>query len=296
MTIEESKNIQKRIFTYCTAHPDLAGSGIIKGMDPDNGKVVLQKNGIEKRVSIDILEKNLFDFDNFVEKEEIETLSNVNSLNNLVIEEPIEQLDTTSISDKVPTNLEELNKCIVSKNENLINKALESFAIDSTGKININKAIKIVTDNSVENVIDCIKNNKKLPTSLNSYDITGKCIVNKENSENIEINNLIDLSFDNILVYVEAAKLKNINFTAEQITNAKNKYTTQVNDRINVLGLNKKEEKIDIPNALPTTNDITSDIKPDTDIAKAGFADIIILTIIVLIYAVIIVNLIMKIK
>lgn len=299
MTIEESKNVQKRIFKYCTAHSDLARSGIIKGMDPDNGKLVLQKNGIEKRVSIDILENNLFDFDKFeeIKDEKIETLDSINSLDEM-IEEPFELLNIMDSTDKIPRNLEELKSSIASKNENLINNALETFAIDSTGKININKAIKVVTDNSADNVIDCVKNNKKLPIDLKSYDITGKCIVDKENSENVEINNLIDSSFNNILLYVEAAKLKNINFNDVQIANAKTKYETQVNDKINILGLNKQKDEnriIDFEQKKQES-EMKLQLKPDTNIKKAGFADIIILTIIVLIYAAIIINLIMKLK
>lgn len=299
MAIEESKNIQKRIFTYCTSHPDITGSGIIKGMD-HNGKVVLQKNGIEKRVSIDVLEKNLFDFDSFDEKKD-EGLNNQNNISNLEeepTEEFIERLDENVI-DKVPTNLKEFSDCITTKNESLINKALETFAIDSTGKINMEKAIEIVKENSIDNVLTCVRDGKNLSTSLTDYDITGKHINMVQNNNSFNIKELIDLSFNNVLLYFEAAKLKNISFTDEKIANYKAQYTAQINDKINILGLNRKIGKNNNTTDLEQTKQEEGtklQLKPDKNIKRAGFADIIILTIIVLVYAVIIINLITKIK
>ena len=112
------------------------------------------------------------------------------------------------------------------------------------------------------------------------------------------IEELIDKSFENILVYVEVARLKNIVYTDEQIQKAKNKYITSVKDRLNVLGLNKPADngiKLEPDNKkeeLPLSKTLT----PDTNIKKAGFADILILTVIVLIYAVIIINLVSKLQ
>lgn len=277
-----SDTIIEKIRKYCSEHPELVNSGIIKGVDPNTRMIVLEKNGVKKQISIDEIED--FDFDKFEEKKQ-ETS-----------EEMIESLDESEVYEKVPSNLDEIQQCINFKNEKLIDKALQEFAIDSTGKININKAIKVVTDNSVENIIECLRDNKKLPTSLSSYDITGKCIDKKENDEQIELENLINLSFKNILIYVEAAKLKNINFTEEQVLIAKDKYKTQVNDKLNILGLNKEKEVNNIIEEKRQDNKLLFELKPDTNIKRAGFADIIILTVIVLIYAAIIINLIMKLR
>ena len=89
-------------------------------------------------------------------------------------------------------------------------------------------------------------------------------------------------------------KLKNIVYNDSQILAAKNKYATGVHDKLNVQGLSKTEETN--TDEGTSTESTVSDIKPDTDIKKAGFADVLILTIIVLIYAAIIVNLISKLK
>lgn len=290
----------EKIQDFCKKNKDIVESGIIKGLDPVKGKVVLIKNGIKKEITIDELDQ--FDFDNFEMKKVEEKIDSINNLDVLVdqkiVEESIESLDETEINEKVPKNLAEMQQCIASKNEKLIDKALEEFAIDSTGKININKAIKVVTDNSADNVIECVRDSKKLPTELSSYDITGKCIVEKVSEENIEPENLINSSFNNILVYVEAAKLKNISFSDEQIKTAKDKYKTQINDKINVMGLNKTKEETKIVDfeSKKQEKQMALQLRPDTSIRRAGFADIIILTMIVVVYAAIIINLIMKIK
>ena len=105
----------------------------------------------------------------------------------------------------------------------------------------------------------------------------------------------IIIGYLNILVYVEAARLKNIVYNEAQIEAAKKKYATGIQDKINVLGLNKKDEiKPDMVKEQP--KEMTLDLQPDKNIKKAGFADILILTIIVLIYAAIIINLITKLK
>ena len=274
---------------------EIVKTGVIKGINPETGKVTLEKNGTKKEVFVGELEQ--FDFDQFEMKVQEKPIDNINNLD-VLIEETIESLDETENYEKVPKNLAEMQQCIAFKNEKIIDKALEEFAIDSTGKININKAIKVVTDNSADNVIECVRDSKKLPTELSSYDITGKCIVEKVSEENIQPENLINSSFNNILVYVEAAKLKNISFSDEQIKTAKDKYKTQINDKINVMGLNKTKEENKVVDfeSKKQEKQMALQLRPDTSIRKAGFADIIILTMIVVVYAAILINLIMKIK
>ena len=291
-----SNSVIERLKIYCEKNPQLVSNKIIKGINSNNGNIVIEKDGVSKEVSIDVLEQGLFDFDSF----EIKNINNnIYNLDNLVMEEPVEEIEELNDSipepktlDNIPTNLNEMQNCVLSKNEKLIDKALETFAIDEkTGMININKAIKIITDNSVNNVAFCVKNKKDLPKDLSSYDLTGKLISNNQDStDNIDIQQLIDISFSNILVYVEVAKLKNVSFTENQINNAKKKYTTSVNDKLNVLGLNQNNGENE------THENVVSDIKPNKDVRKAGFADILILTIIILIYAAIIVNLIIKLR
>lgn len=299
MYVEELKK-----FCLEEKNSDIVKSGIIKGINPETGKVTLEKYGIKKEITVDELDQ--FDFDNFelIKPEKQTEYDNnldilIKETKEILAEKPIESLIEIMAYRKIPTNLQEIKHCIDLKEEKLIDQALaiNDFALDSVGKISINKAIKVVTDNSADNVIECIRDNKRLPISLSAYDITGKCIVEKENVETNELEHLINSSFNNILVYVEAAKLKNINFTEEQIKNAKDKYKTQVNDKLNILGLNKSKEANDVIDfeSKKQEKQMQLELKPDTSL-KGGFADIIILTMIVVVYAAIIINLIMKIK
>ncbi len=288
----------EKIQKFCKNNKDIVESGVIKGLDPVKGKVVLIKGGIKKEITVDELDQ--FDFDNFEIKKVEKQIDNVESLDVLVnknIEEEIESLDETVNETNIVT-LEDMRQCAAKKDEKSIDKALSKFAIDSSGKININKAINVVIENSTENVIECMRDNKKLPTSLAAYDMQGKCIVEKENFEGNEPESLIDSSFNNVLVYMEVAKLKNITFTDEQIKNEKEQYKTKVNVNLNALGLNKQKEENKVVDfeTKKQEKQMALQLRPDTSIKKAGFADIIILTMIVLIYAAIIINLIMKIK
>lgn len=284
-------NIVERVRKYCLSHPDLMEKGFIKGVTP-GGKVGIGKGEMTKEISIDDLELDLFDFETFEYKGNQRVVS-INSIKK-EDEEVIEQLDEQDIvndNKKVPTTLEEMKNCVASKNEDLIDKALQTFAIDEkTGNISVQKAIITITDNSINNVVNCVRDNKELSTDLSNYDIKGNQIVEGESlSEAANIEKMIDDSFNNIMIYVEVAKLKNIIYNVNQIESAKNKYSTSVKDKLNVLGLVK--DKTPEP-----SKKVTLGLKPDNDIKKAGFADILILTVIILIYAAIIINLITKLK
>lgn len=296
------EDVIERLRKFVLANPEMSKSGYIKGLDP-TGKVVVMENGIEKRITIDELEGNNL---NQSVSQTVSTPSPIVEPSSNQASEEIEVMDEEPsqtkqnvevLSDNNEINtLKDFQNAVLSKNEILVNKALESFALDNTGKINMNKAIKIVTDNCTNNVINSIRDNVILPSDLSMYDITSKPIVTLQKAQQKEnLPNLIDKSFNNILVYVEAARLKNVVYNQTQIESAKKKYATGIQDKINVLGLNKTEDAI-TPDNVKEEKAISLELQPDKNIKKAGFADILILTIIVLIYAAIIINLITKLK
>ena len=167
-------NVINRLKEYCMKHQELMQSGVIKGINSNTNEIVLEKNGVQKNVSMDILENNKFDFDKFEiipdmieEDEEVETIEEM-------IEEPQETIN-------VPKNMAEFKKAIENKDEKAIDKALEAFAInEKTGVIDINKAISIVTNNAINEAIDCIINNKDFDTDMSKYDIAGRKVVKDE--------------------------------------------------------------------------------------------------------------------
>ena len=300
-------NVIERLKNYCNNNPEMIKNNMIKGINPSDSKIVVQINGETKNITIDELESNAWLNTQpaaptpVVNEEKIEQINDEEVIETM--EEPIESIQEENTIVQPTTRpvqtLKDMMDLINVKDENSINKALETFALDEkTGTININKAIKIITDNSTNNVVNAVKNNAVLPADLSNYDIKGNVVSGVVPAQtNVDLQSLIDESFKNILVYVEAAKLKNIVYNEEQIKNAKMKYATGVHDRINVLGLNKENQ--------PTNNDVVDsnpekipvkDLKPDNSIKKAGFADILILTIIVLVYAAIIINLVTKLK
>ena len=167
-------NVINRLKEYCMKHQELMQSGVIKGINSNTNEIVLEKNGVQKNVSMDILENNKFDFDKceiitdmIEEDEEVETIEEM-------IEEPQETIN-------VPKNMADLNEAIKNKDEKAIDKALETFAInEKTGVIDINKAISIVTNNAINEAIDCIINNKDFDTDMSKYDIAGRKVVKDE--------------------------------------------------------------------------------------------------------------------
>lgn len=166
-------NVINRLKEYCMRHQELMQSGVIKGINSNTNEIVLEKNGVQKNVSMDILENNKFDFDKFeiipdmIEEDEVETIEEM-------IEEPQETIN-------VPKTIAELNEAIKNKDEKAIDKALETFAInEKTGVIDINKAISIVTNNAIKEAVNCITNNKEFDNDMSKYDIMGRKVVENE--------------------------------------------------------------------------------------------------------------------
>lgn len=167
-------NVINRLKEYCMKHQELMQSGVIKGINSNTNEIVLEKNGVQKNVSMDILENNKFDFDKFEiipdmieEDEEVEIIEEM-------IEEPQETIN-------VPKNMADLNEAIKNKDEKAIDKALETFAInEKTGVIDLNKALNIVISNAAKEAANCIINNKEFDTDMSKYDVTGRKKVENE--------------------------------------------------------------------------------------------------------------------
>ena len=167
-------NVINRLKEYCMKHQELMQSGVIKGINSNTNEIVLEKNGVQKNVSMDILENNKFDFDKFEiipdmieEDEEVKTIEEM-------IEEPQETIN-------VPKTMADLNESIKNKDEKAIDKALETFAInEKTGVIDLNKALNIVISNAAKEAANCIINNKEFDTDMSKYDVTGRKKVENE--------------------------------------------------------------------------------------------------------------------
>lgn len=155
-------NVINRLKEYCMKHQELMQSGVIKGINSNTNEIVLEKNGVQKNVSMDILENNKFDFDKFeivpdMIEEEVETIEEM-------VEEPQETIN-------VPKTMAEFKKAIENKDEKAVDKALETFAInEKTGVIDLNKALNIVISNAAKEAANCIINNKEFDTDMSKYE------------------------------------------------------------------------------------------------------------------------------
>lgn len=110
----------------------------------------------------------------------------------------------------------------------------------------------------------------------------------------------IDNGFNNILVAAkDVARMYGINYTEEQINQAKMSYSQMVEQKLNSMGY---VAPVEVPVQPDVQMEPVQEERPmqmvyqNEELKKAGFADIFILTLIVLVYAAIIVNLILKLK
>ena len=304
------QSVIERLRKFVLEHPDMAKSGFIKGLDPDTNKIVIMVNGEEKRITIDELENGHLNEEPKMQeiKEEPTVVQTPIIEDEILIDDPkeevLETLDVTpqvQVEEKQIKTLKDMLEATNMKDEELVDKTLQTFAVNNdNGSISINKAISIITDNSRNNVISCVRDNTLMHEDLSKYDVVGKPLEPFVHaSERVPLDKLIDDSFKNILVYTEVSRLKNKGYTEEQMRNAKERYTKDINERLKVLGLDKKEQQnnniIDL-NEKKEEKQMAMELKPDKNLAKAGFADILILTIIILIYIAIIVNLISKLQ
>lgn len=294
--------IRKGIYNISTEEFTLTG---------DNGNKLVFK--------IDDLSNNMVDFSplfqtNEIKQEEANTNSNVVNFSDYKKDNQIEQLKNDNMDDEIEEILDEnisanlsvptlydLNNAVDEKNIKKVDSMLATFSINpNTGLVDINEAIKEVTVGTLNEAVKCVQDNTNFSTDLSHYDLKGNSIKKQDElGEPVNTSDICNKSFDNILVYVKTAKLKGIVYDEDKQTKAKITYTTLFNDKLNVLGLNnhnteEKDNIIEFNNQPAKTKELA--LKPNTDLRKAGFADIFILTIIVIVYAIIIINLILKLK
>lgn len=286
----------------------------IKGLNPNTSNIILEnENGIKKEVSIDDLKNGLFNFEKFeieIKDEIIEEDNDFEMIEEL--DEPNEQknesIEVIEETNKVYT-MQDLKNAVDSKDIITIDKILGTFAINpNTGLVDIDRAIGIVTKNTVDLTIKNINENKNFETDLSKYSVDGKLKedLSDNSMNNVDSSKTLEAGFNNILLLVEVAKQKGTVYSDENIERARKIFATQVKDGLNIKELEKKDEieTLSVPsddikeekNEIVERKSYVPTLKPDNSIKKAGFADIFILTIIVLVYAAIIVNLVMKLK
>ena len=271
----------------------------IKGLDAGTNEIVLVYNGKIKNIPIDTLEK-LTDETSLINYINI-TNAEVTPINAEVVEEePKEEVLEETIETKPTTNaiepsVETLNDIKILtelKNKAALDNILSKFAInETTGLIDINKAIQVVENNTMKEVIESIKNNYTFDLNPINYDVQGR-LIGEKIPDALSADEKIVSSFNNVKVYLEASKMypEQVNYSEEMINKKLGEYIEKTKGV-----LYNKPQKAEI------TPIVTPEVKKElvnkpvvNDVKNAGFADIIVLSMIVIVYVVIIINLILK--
>jgi hypothetical protein len=248
----------------------------IKGLDSNTNEIVLAYNGLEKKITIDDLE-NIED--------ETKVISFLNNDTYLKEETKIDVIEPKIITNELDREtLNDIKILTEIKSKSGLDNLLKDFAInEETGLIDVNKAINIVEKNTIDEVVKSIKEHYDFDLDLEKYDKTGKHIGNVLSSDRTDDEKIIS-SFNNVKVYLEAANMyvDQVNFSEEDMNKRLTEYVEKVKSILNPVR--------EVPRNKVESNPETEVI----DNKSAGFADIFILTIIILVYAIIIVNLLLK--
>lgn len=292
----------------------------IKGIDQTANEVVLEYNGQKKSVSVDLLEAissemdliSLFNPTPAVEAAPVVTpvapevqpapasTPQVNASIPVVNAEIVpESKEQVLLTEKEELNKETLNDIKILnelKNKEGLNNLIKKFAVNpSTGLIDINEAIKKVTRNTMDEVEKSIRNGYEFDTDLTKYDIDGKyngTPVSGMSSEDEKIAR----AFNNIKLFIDASKMYSdqVNYTESQVSTFMKTFIDKVKEELH--GSVSVPVNTPVEPTTPQKPNVFKDESTGGVSSSAGFADIFVLTVIVLVYAVIIINLVMKLK
>lgn len=298
-------DIQNRVVNYYKNNPFI--QKYLKGINGKTNAILLNINGQEKSITIDELEAIKSEADLIspapvapvAPVEPVATVepSQVSSVNTIEAE-PVSTVQEQYVAQKETLN--DIKILTELKNKDGLDNLLKKFAVNSTtGLIDINTAISIVTRNTMDEVEKAIKNNYVFNSDSTMYDIEGH--FDGQNvtgfvSEDEQIAN----SFNNIKIYIDASKMypDQVNYNEAQISAFMQTYIKKVKEELHgnegTVPATQPKKDVEPVTNTPVQTPVQENIQPAS--SSAGFADIFVLTVIVLVYAVIIINLILKIK
>lgn len=267
----------------------------LKGIDPNSNEVVLGYNNDTKRMSIDALEsiKDEESLLAFFQGKSIpapeQNSVNVNSVSiSPVSKEQSMLVNNIDVTRETLNDIKILNEL---KNKEGLDNLLKKFSVNSsTGLIDINQAISKITRTTMNEVEKAIRNNYEFSKDETEYDIEGNFIGTPIKGTSTDDEKIVS-SFKNIKVYLDTAKMypEQANYNEEQINNFMKTYISKVKEELYGKKPVVEPSKVTAPVAPKVEEEIPVS-------QNAGFADIFVLTVIVMVYAVIIVNLVLKIK
>lgn len=285
----------------------------VTGYKVSTNEVELTINGEKKYISLDRLEQGIdlnaaLNNTNQVVQEPVvpqnqvtATVSQPQVQENVTVEQSKEETKQPTEAELNNITLNDIKTLVELKNKETLDRILKEVAVTADGNVDINSILGTVSNNLINVVTNSTNENKPVSTELYKYDKVGNLIVPEEvASMPVNKDTNIENGFNNLLVYVEVAKLYGVNYTPEQVQVIKQNFINTINPTLNSQSdLNNAETPVPQENPTPdvsaTENSKIKTLTPPNE-AKAGFADIFILAVIVLVYAAIIVNLVMKLK
>ncbi len=269
-------DVKNRLITYYKNNEFI--QKYVRGMDTSTNEIVLAYNGLTKNISMDALE-NITD-----ETAVISFLNNNTYLREEIKKEPeINMAEPKIISNELDREtLNDIKILTEIKSRAGLDNMLKEFAInESTGLIDVNKAIEVVEKNTIDEVVKSIKEHYDFDLDLQKYDITGKHFGNILTTDRSDDEKIMS-SFNNIKVYLDAANMyvEQVHFTEDDINRKMKEY------------IDKVKEILHPAKNIPKTSPVVIQEKEVNQ--SAGFADIFVLCLIVIVYVIIIANLILK--
>lgn len=215
--------------------------------------------------------------------------------------EEIEDDFTAAPGIKKEKNMKDLNDMILSKNIDGINiMLLDNFKDSTTGFIDIKGAVDTIMNNCVMQAADSIKDNVKFSDNLSDYNIKGKCTIEPVKTDiALDKPEILKILFRPVHVILQAAKLKGdpTYGNDEKAKELLGQFKIKVDDRLRTITpINTNVQTDDNKDSIQELEKEASKLVLSPPRQAAGFADIFILTIIILVYAAIIINLIMKMR
>jgi hypothetical protein len=300
-------DIKSRLVNYYKSNQFI--QNYLKGIDSSTNEIILEYNGNTKKVSIDLLEsiRSEMDLINYingtpspVQPEPTKVVTpvapspSIPVVNAEIVPEPKEQVMLTESEDLSRETLNDIKILAELKNKEGLNNLIKKIAVNpSTGLIDINEAITKVTRNTMDEVEKAIRSNYEFDTNLLNYNVDGTYVGTPIIGTTTEDEEIMK-AFNNVKVYLDASKMytEQVNYNDAQISALMKTFIDKVKEELH--------GSVSVPVNQPAA--IVPDVitKPQEEqketSASAGFADIFVLTVIVLVYAAIITNLVLKLK
>ncbi|MBR3116319.1 MAG: hypothetical protein IKF36_00400 [Bacilli bacterium] len=291
-------DIKSRVVNYYKNNQFI--QNYLKGIDSNTNEILLEYNGNSKRVSIDVLEaiKSESDLINYINGVSVQSqpvsAPSVPVVNAEIVPEPKEQIMLTESEDLSRETLNDIKILTELKNKEGLNNLIKKIGVNpSTGLLDINEAISKVTRNTMDEVEKAIRSNYEFDTNLVNYDVDGKYVGTPFIGSSSEDEKIMK-AFNNVRVYLDASKMysEQANYNDAQVSAFMKKFVDKVKEELH------GSVSVPVNGQAPVVTEVNNKPleEPAETSASAGFADIFVLTVIVLVYAAIIVNLVIKLK